>query len=324
MHEPVAVTLVAGWLDDAATLLGARLAATTPGSALLHASSVDVAAAGVEVVAVDEEIAYRSDGCPCCAVRLDLVDRLGLLVRRRRPPARAIVVGLPGSDVATAAVTLREDPLLSSSCQLDGIVACVPGHVLLGAGLAGSTAPWPAPELLDAALLADVVWITDAATLTIPEIRRAASLVRNVNPTAAIDATSLPEAGRMLGLRSWAFEAVAAHVERTECALHPAGSCTHATGSILLRTDRPLDGDRAGQWIDELYATTGSRLLRLDAVLRLADDGRRHLVQGCRTSFRSVREPAWPDGERCASRLRIVGRDLDVGRLVDSFDACVA
>ena len=60
------VTLVAGWLDDGAAVLGQRMAANTPGAAILHAGLVGVGAAG-EVIALEEEIAHRSPGCPCCA-----------------------------------------------------------------------------------------------------------------------------------------------------------------------------------------------------------------------------------------------------------------
>lgn len=321
----VPVTLVAGWIDaDAeASLLGVRMASAT-GGALLHTGMAEpCASGGVEAVAVDEEVAYRSPGCPCCAVRLDLVDHLGLLARRHRPPGLAVVVGSPGSDAATSVVTLLEDPLLRRRCRLDGVVTCVSGRALAAAVTSGVD-PWPSPSLLDAVLLADVVWIADAAALTVAGIRQAAWAVRSVNPAAAIDATTAPDVSRMVGLRSWALESAASHVERVERSRHPACPAAVPTGSSLLRTDRPLDPDLLDGFLDELHGTTGARLLRLDGVVQLASDDRRHLVQGCRTSLRARAGSRWRAGEHRASRIRIVARGVDVDHLVGTFEACAA
>lgn len=156
-------------------------------------------------------------------------------------------------------------------------------------------------------LLADVVWIADAAALTVDGIRRAAWAVRSVNPTAALDATTEPDVGRMIGLRSWALESAVTHVDRTERARHPAAAPAVPTGATLLRTHHPLDPGLLDGFLDELHGTTGARLLRLDGVVHLAGDDRRRLVQGCRISLRSRRGSRWAVDERRTSRLRIVG-----------------
>jgi G3E family GTPase len=316
------VTLVAGWLDDGAAVLGQRMAANTPGAAILHAGLVGVGAAG-EVIALEEEIAHRSPGCPCCAVRLDLLDWLGLLARRREPPSHAVVVGALGTDLGAAAVTILDDPALRRGCRLDGVVACVPGKALSAAVAARVEDPWPSPALLEAVLLADVVWITDAAELTVDGLRMASRVVRSVNPTAAIDATRSPDVERLLQLRSWSPEAAARQVERLARATHPAG-IVMPTGATLLSGERPLDADRVERFLAELRATAGSRLLRLDAVFAIEGDDRRQLVQGCRSALRVRPGRAWADDEVRRSQVSIVARDLDVEHLAPAFAACAA
>lgn len=73
------------------------------------------------VIAADEEVVERSPGCPCCAVRHDLVRVLRNLGERRHRPARIIVETSAVADVATLEQTLMAHPALRRVVTLDGV-----------------------------------------------------------------------------------------------------------------------------------------------------------------------------------------------------------
>jgi G3E family GTPase len=329
----IPVTVVHGWLDSGAGELAAGLAERAgPGVALVHpASTPPEPASGVERVAVREQVGHRSPGCPCCALRVDLVDALGRLTRRRVPPARIVVVELPGADAATTVVTLLEDPALHRSLRLDGVVVCLDGPATATAvATHGTTGAWPHDSLLDAVLLADHVWVGGVDRLTHEGIRSVALGVRGLNPLAPVDATA-PDHRTMLAIRAWSHAGVAARLDRM-CAL-PHPSAQHpddgtggdgTTGSTLLEVDGALDPDRVEDWLDTLHGTVGARLLRIEGVLALDGEDRPRHVLGCRTAFSQQRGPRWRPGQARRSRLRLAGRSLDVGDLAVHLRACRA
>jgi G3E family GTPase len=322
--EPeLAVTLVTGWTGGSADRTGVDLAAAVDRTTLLRADVADPdLGTDIGTITLDEDVAHRSPGCPCCAVRLDLIEHLGVLGRRRRPPARAVVVQAPGSDVATAVTTVLDDPELARHCRLDGIVTCVPGPQVAATLAEGVGGGWPSPRLLDAVMLADVVLVDGTERLTDDGARRVLAAVRNVNPHARVAAGGTLDPRTAIDLRSWSLHAPRARMlQRVDA--HSEGNGTPApTGPVVLRTDRPLAPRRLEGFFAELHGTTGARLLRVDAVLDIAGDDRRNVALGCRTVLRSQRGRRWGPSERRESRLRVVGRELDVDHLAEVLDAC--
>lgn len=66
---------------------------------------------------------YRTFGCRCCQVRLDLVEGLRMLIERRVRPDRVVVLLDPLCDISTALQTLLSDPDLGRLISLDGVIA---------------------------------------------------------------------------------------------------------------------------------------------------------------------------------------------------------
>ncbi|MGE3621973.1 MAG: GTP-binding protein [Acidimicrobiia bacterium] len=329
--EPTSVTFVHGWLDGGAEQLGARLAAAAgPGTVVVHhgRSSLDVAPT-VEVVTTGEEVGARSEGCACCAQRVDLVEVLGRIARRRRPPAHVVVVELPGADPATAVVTMLDDPDLRRLTHLNAVALAIDGPAVSAVvGDGGTTDPWPMATVLEATVLADLVWIAGGDRLTHQGVRLAAAPVRRVNPEVSLDASSAPRLDHLLRARAWSPASARRRLDRCgparrPVAAHPAGTAP-TTGATLLDVDGELDPDRLEAWIHVLHGAAGARLLRVDGVLALAGDEHRTHVVGCRASLHHEPGAPWAPGEARRSRLRLAGRDLDLGDLGAQLDACRA
>jgi G3E family GTPase len=328
------VSVVCGWADSGARgdggLAVAMVTAAGPGAVLLRPQLVAgddaaVGAAGVEVYRLTEEVAERTPGCPCCAVRVDLIRALGLLARRRRPPHRVVVETLPDTDPATIAVTVLDDPELGTTVRLDGIVTAVDGSAL-ATRLVTAPRRWPAPVALDQVLMADQLVITGCDRLT-PVARTATSrFLRSLNPVAGpLRHPGGWSAASLLGLGGWSPDRVGLRLEQLRAPiLLPGEGGQGATGSLRLEVAGDMREERLEEWFEELRATQGARLLRVEAVLAMSGYERRWLAVGSRTVVRFRRGRPWEAGERRGSRLRLVGRDLDLSSIATGLSACRA
>jgi G3E family GTPase len=318
--DPVPVTLVGGWYGAGkTTLLRAAAAHLGAGVAVIQGGFGDEVP-GTERVVVDEEVGHRSPGCPCCALRLDLVDALDDLLTRRRPPRRILVELTGPADVLTAAQTVLDHPRVRARAELDRLVTVVDATTV-AVRLANGDGPVPYGPLLDQLVAADVVVVSRLERLT----SRAAELVgwvlHGLAPLARVEVAGLERAATQLGTPTAAFSAAAtpAHLDRLRP--HPAMCHGHH-----VRLDLPglMDGERVDAWLSDLHAAAGARLLRFHASFAVQDDpAHRTLVRGVRATVRVDEHPATNTHSPC-SRVLVVGHGLDRGELHTGLAGCIA
>jgi hypothetical protein len=106
----VGVTVVRGpWIEGTAAVarhLALASTAATVGRSTFGPDAEALRSEGVAVVEAEPELVHRTPGCVCCAVRLDIVDVVGTLGRRRVPPRHVVVEALPHDDPLCVAPTL--------------------------------------------------------------------------------------------------------------------------------------------------------------------------------------------------------------------------
>jgi G3E family GTPase len=104
----------------------------------------------------------------------------------------------------------------------------------------------------------------------------------------------------------------------------PHDRAAHAHGdvaSLALGADSPLDWLAVQDWLAEIRAEHGPRLLRVKGVLDLAGEAAPVVVQGVHHVFHPpVRLSGWPDADR-RSRLVFITTGFDPKAIADSFDA---
>ncbi|MEM9134838.1 MAG: GTP-binding protein [Actinomycetota bacterium] len=275
-------------------------------------------------VRIGSDVAHRCSGCPCCAVRLDVVDGLLRAVRQARRPARALLVAGPGDDIATIGYSVLSDHDLARHVHL-GAVVMVIDAVATTTRLA-SDAPLGPPGELDALAMADLIVLTRTGEVTEAARRRLDAELRGVSALGLVVSLDGESNGRNPTLpirraliRPDAWRGVPA-VERSG----PTGLACAATDgpqTVILRETTPLDPDAVDAWLDRLVDTNPLALLRVQAAIAVESTPARVLCHGVRSFAVSQGQTTGSGADRHESRVVIVGRGLDVDELIRDFAA---
>jgi G3E family GTPase len=93
---------------------------------------------------------------------------------------------------------------------------------------------------------------------------------------------------------------------------------------ISLRLDRPLDGGKITNWLNDVLATQGPDILRAKGIIDVAGDERRLVFQAVHMILEGDFQRPWNASDERHSRLVFIGRDLDEAKLRAGFEACAA
>jgi G3E family GTPase len=322
----IGVTVVCGpWFEGTAAI-ARRLAEASPTATVVRSAFAPepdaLGSIGATVIEAEPELAYRTPGCACCAARLDVVDIVGTLARRRHPPPHVVIEALPHDDPIAIAQTLLAEPGVRDRVALDALVVVVHGPTLAATVMAGRE-PWRG-TYRDAVRVADRVVVGAVESLTWRGTNAAGWSARDANTLAGL---TLGEdhfhPAAVLDARAWTPERLPDRLRplprHTAVGGRPAGG----RGHVELELAGVLDQDRVEGWLHDLHARAATRLLRFDAILSLAGRPARWLATGTRTALRSGDGEPWGDHAR-TSRVRLIGDGLDRRELQAELAACTA
>lgn len=311
--EPVAVTVIAGGPEAAE--LAVELAAFTAAQGVCLIGPPRTcdgpAVEGVLAVAAEAATGYRTTGCECCSMRVDVVDGLRLSLRRRRPPRRALLV--THHDAVGVAQTLVADPDLRGQAFLDAVIATCDGPAIATRLATGGRLGTEA-ELATLAM-ADAVVVARADRLRPAVVRRVRHAVRAVNRTGPVRARVGGPAmlGSLVDRRAWHGRMTSVHDPR------PAPDDAPAT--VVVDADGPLGAEGVRAWLDGVLDDHASGLLRLQGELCVVD---RESAVDC-LGMRSI--VVTQRGRRLhgtASQVALVGWGLDRAHLAAGLRAHAA
>lgn len=324
------VSVLTGFLGGGKTTLLAHLI-RQPGMARVACVINEFGEVGLDHLLIArsaEDTVVLEGGCICCTVRNDLIDTLhALFMRRLRgeiPEFDRVVIETTGlADPAPILHTLMSHPLIAARYRLDGVIAVVDA-------VHGATWFDQYPESVKQAAVADRLVVTKSDVATPDTTAGLIARLRALNPAAAVivavqgvvapaalfDAglynprTKSPEVGR------WLNEA--AYVHGPECAPgrghdhshHPGHGHDRRVASFCLVIDEPLPWERFLNFIDDLIARHGERVLRLKGLLNVRDSEGPLVVHGVQHLFHpAVPLADWP-GPDHRSKLVLITRDL--------------
>lgn len=321
MPPALPVTVITGFLGSGKTTLINRILAERPNERIAVIEnefgpvSVDAA-----LLTRDAEVVELNDGCVCCSVRADLIQRLGDFAQRIDAGTlhldRVLIETTGLADPAPVIQTFFADPLIHARFRLDAFVTVVDAEHALRQLDAHAAARAQVAY-------ADLLLIgkrdrTDEVRLT-TLVRR---LIR-INPRAPTFSMTLGDLPLSNLLDIGAFN-LSALLELDPGFLDEAHAHHHDDiRALVYRNDRAFDETRLEAFMARLIARHHDRLLRYKGVLHLAGESHMTALQGVHMTVYGDRVRPWPAGSMPASTLVFIGRDLPEADIRAGLDACL-
>ncbi|THK35228.1 GTP-binding protein [Ensifer sp. MPMI2T] len=352
----VSVSILTGFLGAGKTTLLNRLLKDPDlaDTAVIINEFGDVSIDHLLVEASSDGVIELSDGCLCCTVRGELVDTLADLMDRmqtgRIKPLRRVVIETTGlADPAPVLQSVLGNPVIAQNFRLDGVVTVVDA-------VNGLQTIANHVEALKQVAVADRLVISK--TKLANDIERDALLerLRDLNPRAPVIDGDTDEAGRaelfacglydastkVADVGRWLQDEARAnhdhhdhdhdhHGHDHHHHHHHHGDRDHHDvtrhgsdiRSFSIVHDRPIEPMALEMFVDLLRSAHGEKLLRMKAVVSVADNPDRPLVlHGVQTVFHAPeRLAAWPDPDDRRTRMVLITKGLEEAFVRDLFDA---
>ena len=316
----VTAHLLTGFLGSGKTSLLKRLLAQPDlrGTAVLINEFGEVGLDHLLVEEVDEEVVLLKSGCVCCSIRGDLRDGLGRLYDRMEsgqvPPFERVVIETTGlADPVPIIAGFTADPALRWHFRLGNVVTVV--DAVNGAANLDRFA-----EAAKQVALADRL-VLSKLDLAEADGAQLARRLQAINPTASLHRSSEDAPAPAALLLDDLHDAAARAAEMTRWAEHRHDHHGDGLTTFCLAADAPLDWAAFGLWLSLLLHRHGNDILRVKGLLHVQGVDRPVVVQGVQhLVHKPLHLDAWPEG-RPATRLVVIGRDLDRAAIERSFQA---
>lgn len=294
------------------------------------------------VEASGDAMVELSNGCLCCTVRGELTDTLvslreGLAAGRVKALQRVVIETTGLADPAPVIQSIIGAGEISRDYSVDGVVTLVDA-------VNGLSTLDHHEEARRQVAMADRL-VLSKKTLAAPSaIAPLEARLHALNPIAPIIDGDAPEAARYAMLACGLYDP-ATKIPDVSRWLHDEGHHDHHHGhdhdhgdhdhhhhhhhhddairSFSIVHDRPIDPAAIGMFVDLLRSAHAEKLLRMKAIVHLADDPDRPLVlHGVQSVFHQPeRLPRWPDPADRRTRMVLITRDLPAEFVQNLFDA---
>ena len=312
------------------------------------------------VTAADEQMIELADGCLCCTVRGALVDTLAMIADALqtggiRPVSRIVIETTGLADPAPVMQSVMGNPVIAQNFEIEGVVTVVDA-------VNGLATIERYPEAMKQVAVADRLVLSKLGMVDAVVAERLRTRLRELNPHARMIDGDSEEAGsatlfetglynadtKLPDVARWLHDEAHAdahhghdhdhnHAHGHEHHHHGGDEHAHhhhhhdvnrhgdSIRSYAITHDQPLQRAAIDMFIDLLRSAHGDKILRMKAVVALADDPSRPLVlHGVQSIFhRPERLPAWPEGATRETRMVIITDGLDETYVRDLFGAFI-
>ena len=284
-----------------------------------------------------------SNGCLCCTVRGELTDTLvslrdGLATGRIKALRRVVIETTGLADPAPVIQSIIGEPDISRDFALDGVITLVDA-------VNGLSTLEHHQEARRQVAMADRLVLTKKTLAEPAAIAALEARLKLLNPIASVIDGDTPDAARFAMLACglydpatkiadvsrWLHDEAHHHHDHGDHDHHHHDGHDHhhhhhhddAIRSFSIIHDRPIDPGAIGMFVDLLRSAHAEKLLRMKAVVQLADDPDRPLVlHGVQAVFHQPeRLPRWPDPSDRRTRMVLITRDLPAEFVQSLFDA---
>lgn len=93
--------------------------------------------------------------------------------------------------------------------------------------------------------------------------------------------------------------------------------------TVVLSNNRPMDKEKANEWIQNLFVTYGNKLLRSKGFFYFKNDDYKYEFQAVRKTYHSKADKRWEDNEERKSVVVLIAEgEIDSVMLQESFSLC--
>ena len=336
VDERIPITLLTGFLGAGKTTLVNRLLSAPDAGkiAVIVNEFGEIGIDGDLIARANEDMLELTNGCICCAAQGDLMDGLNRLFLRKIGLAEPqvdfdkIVIETTGiADPSPLARLFYTDMKLDLTFRLDAVLTVVDLKHVTGQ-IARS------PEAQKQIAIADKLIFNKRDLVDGEQFTEAVAAVERLNPFSLKEVTThgaLP-VDRLLDLDLFEpkrrDDMVGAWIgaDRPDTADHARDDHVHTpgVGAVCLQSREPLEWNALLRFFLELTEEKGEDLFRVKGMVHFQNVEKPVIIQGVQATFSPpTYAEAWPRGE-VATRIVVIGRDLDRASMEARFAACVA
>ena len=268
----------------------------------------------------EERIVEMNNGCICCTVRGDLVRILGDLAERRRSRQiqfeRVIIETTGLADPSPVAQTFFIDDSIAERFLLDGVLTVVDA-------VHGSQQLDANREAVEQVAFADRILLSKTDLTTPAQTAALRIRLAAINPRAPIREVHFGETpiADLLDIRGFNLNAV---LEFSPDFLDDDDHVhDDAVGSFVFRSDRAFDVQRLEEFLGGLVQVYGQDMLRYKGVLFVKSSDRRLVFQGVHQMMGADYGKRWQPGEKPASKMVFIGRNLPRETFLQGLEHCL-
>jgi G3E family GTPase len=268
----------------------------------------------------EERIVEMNNGCICCTVRGDLVRILGDLATRRRAKQiqfeRVIIETTGLADPSPVAQTFFIDDEIAERYLLDAVLTVVDA-------VHGSKQLDDNREAVEQVAFADRILLSKTDLTTPEQTTALRARLAGINPRAAIREVHFGETPitDLLDIRGFNLNAV------LEFSPDFLDNDDHvhddAVGSFVFRSERAFDVQRLEEFLGGLVQVYGQDMLRYKGVLFVKSSDRRLVFQGVHQMMGADYGKRWQPGEKPASKMVFIGRNLPRETFLQGLEHCL-
>lgn len=323
---PIPITVVTGFLGAGKTTLVNRLVQARAGRERIGVVVNEAGEVGLDGELLgdsSEDVIEIADGCVCCTSQGELLDSI---TRLHRAAGRLDRIILETSGLADPGPVVDALASITHVLRLDTMVAVVDAvHALDALDRDRS------PEAHQQIQLASHVVVSKLDLADDSAVQRLRARVRALNP----DAELIAEPRERIDGSSFLDRFSLAAVEQPGARGDDGHGHHHGDGDgyhdhdhleveiFSLALDGEIDEGRFESWLGAMLMLQPEDVFRVKAILALAGEDRRRIVHGVRSYVDSAPGRPWEPGEPRASRIVVIGRNLDSGRWRGELQAAV-